>query len=348
MSRRTGGGKRAGRGAVVPGLLRQGGMRTTTRAVLGAGAAGALALAAYAVLVEPRWIQVTRTRVHVRRLPAELEGVRIGLLTDLHAGEGTPLSVIRRACRLLMRERPDLIAVTGDLAADDAPGFDHVLGELSCLDAPLGVYTVPGNHDHTVGIEKWRRDVGGSRSVRDLTNRSVTRLVGEARLCIAGVDDLSRGTPTLRSLPPPKERDVTILLAHDPDQAERARRGLDAVDLVLSGHTHGGQVRLPFLGAMINPSRHEELYEEGLRRRPWTQVYVSRGVGTVHLPVRFLCRPEVAVLELTRAPRPALAWGAGGRVRARRRAGGETVSTAAGSGVGSTAGRRRDDADSGG
>jgi predicted MPP superfamily phosphohydrolase len=79
------------------------------------------------------------------------------------------------------------------------------------------------------------------------------------------------------------------------------------VDLILSGHTHGGQVRLPWIGALLNPAVHDEIYEQGLRRRPWTQVYTSRGVGTVHLQVRFLCRPEVAVLELTGAARPSKA-----------------------------------------
>jgi hypothetical protein len=269
----------------------------------GAAAAGA-ALGAYAFLVEPRWLQVTRTKIHARGLHPSLEGFRIALLTDLHAGEGTPLSVIRRACRLAVAERPHLVALTGDFAADDAPGFRRVLSALECLDAPYGVYAVPGNHDHTVGIEKWHRDVAEHPVVRDLTNRAVMHQVDGARLCVAGVDDYSEGNPDLGVLPPPDERDFTLLLAHDPDQAERARRGYDAVDLIVSGHTHGGQVRLPFVGALRNPAEREDLYEEGLRRRPWTQVYTSRGVGTVHIPVRFLCRPEVAILTLTGETRP--------------------------------------------
>lgn len=276
----------------------------TTARWMGAAAAAAGALGAYAFLVEPLWLQVTRTRIHVRGLHPDLEGFRIALLTDLHAGEGTPLWLIRRAARLAMREAPHLVAVTGDLAADDAPSFEPVLRALSGLRAPFGVWTVPGNHDYTVGIDRWRREVAAQGNLRDLTNGAALRRVGGATLCIAGVDDFSRGHPRLDALPPPEERDFTLLLAHDPDQAERARRDCDAVGLVVSGHTHGGQVRLPFVGALRNPAEYEELYEEGLRRRPWTQVYTSRGVGTVHIPVRFLCRPEVAVLELTGAPRP--------------------------------------------
>lgn len=276
----------------------------TTKRVLGGAVAAAGALGAYAFLVEPRWLQVTRTRIHVRNLHPALEGFTLALLTDLHVGDGTPLSLIRRACRLAMAEKPDLIAVTGDLVADDATGFDEVLDALRCLAAPHGVYAVPGNHDHIVGIGRWHRDVGRQRAVMDLTNRAVVLDVGGARLCVAGVDDLSSGDPDLGVLPPPEDRDFTLLLAHDPDQAERVRRVCDAVDLIVSGHTHGGQVRLPWIGALRNPAKHDDLYEEGLRRRPWTQVYTSRGVGTVHIPVRFLCRPEVAMLTLTGAPRP--------------------------------------------
>lgn len=280
--------------------------KTTSTAVrwVGAAAAAAGAVGAYAFLVEPLWLEVTRTRIHVRGLHPDLEGFRIALLTDLHAGEGTPLWLIRRAARLAMRQSPHLIAVTGDLAADDAPSFAPVLGALAGLRAPHGVWTVPGNHDYTVGIDRWRREVAQQPNLRDLTNGAEVLRVGHARFCVAGVDDYSQGQPRLDALPPPESRDFTLLLAHDPDQAEKARRGYDAVDLIVSGHTHGGQVRMPFIGALKNPAEFEELYEEGLRRRPWTQVYTSRGVGTVHIPVRFLCRPEVAILELTGTPRP--------------------------------------------
>ncbi|MBA4160352.1 MAG: metallophosphoesterase, partial [Gemmatimonadetes bacterium] len=195
-----------------------------------------------------------------------------------------------------------------------AESFADVLEAIGCLRAPLGVYAVPGNHDHVVGIRTWHREVAAHPTITDLTNMALLRDVRGARLCIAGVDDLSKGTPQLDALPPPEMRETTILLAHDPAQAERARRAYDQVDLVLSGHTHGGQVRLPWLGAIRSPAARDKLYDEGLRRRPWTQVYTSRGVGTVHLPVRFFCRPEIAILTLTGAPRP-LSRRGGGRVR---------------------------------
>src|SRR5205823_13777513 len=157
------------------------------------------------------------------------------------------------------------------------------LAALSEIAAPLGVYAVPGNHDHVIGIETWRAEIGAHPRIVDITNRAIVRTVRGARLCIAGVDDLYYGTPRLR-LPPPEERDVTIVLAHSPDQAEHSRRLYDDIDLMLSGHTHGGQVRLPLFGALLSSAQNPELYEEGLRRRPWTQVYTSRGIGTVGLP----------------------------------------------------------------
>ncbi len=269
-------------------------------AALGA-AVGALAV--YATVIEPRWLEVRRTRINARRLPYPYEGLRIALLTDLHAGATTSPALIQRAARLAMRERPDLIALTGDFTTDSAVDFVAVFAALSSLAAPLGVYAVPGNHDHVVGIDKWRRAFAQQRNLIDLTNAYVVQERLGARLCIAGVDDLREGTPVLR-LPPRADRDFTIVLAHSPDQAERSRRLEDGVDLILSGHTHGGQVRLPWFGAPFSSSSYPDLYDAGSRRRPWTQVYTARGIGTSGVPVRFGVRPEVAILELSSAPRP--------------------------------------------
>lgn len=275
---------------------------------VGGVAAGTLL---YARLVEPRLVYRTRTRLHFRELHPALEGLRIALLTDLHASPSTPRTLLRRAVRKTLEAQPDIIAVTGDLAETEA-ALEWALDELSALRAPLGVFVVPGNHDYRdVGIERWHDAVARRPNLVDLTNRCRSVTVSRtpapdamARLCIAGVDDLAHGRPRLDFLPPLERRDFTLLLAHHPDQAERARRALDSVDLVVSGHTHAGQVRLPFVGAVVNSAEHPELYEAGVRRRPWTQVYTSRGIGTTHLPVRFLAPPEIALLELTASPRP--------------------------------------------
>lgn len=270
-------------------------------------AAAAAAGAAYAFYVEPRWLQVTHTQLHFPGLQRALDGLRIALLSDLHASASTPPGLIARAVERTLAAAPDLIAITGDVAEDEA-SLHGALRELSRLHAPLGTWIVPGNHDYRdVGIDIWRRAVAAVESLRNVTNRArvlqVNRRGDSALLCIAGVDDYEEGAPRLETLQNTEERDFTILLAHNPDQAENARRAVDAVDLVLSGHTHGGQVRLPFVGAIVNSAENEELYEAGLRRRPWTQVYTSRGIGTTRLRVRLLARPEVAILTLTGAGR---------------------------------------------
>jgi predicted MPP superfamily phosphohydrolase len=240
----------------------------------------------------------------VAGLPPALEDLRIALLTDLHAGSDTPLGRVRRACRLAMRARPDLVALTGDLVSKGSgDALDPVVALLDEeLAAPLGVYAVPGNHDHAAGIERWYRAVGRHLKIEALTNRAIVLDRGGATLRVAGVDSLREGDAepavALRAAPP---ADATVLLSHNPDLVEEACRALGPVDLVLSGHTHGGQVRLPFVGPVWNSSRHPNLFVSGLVRRPGGTVYVSRGVGTVHQPVRFLCRPEVPILELARA-----------------------------------------------
>jgi uncharacterized protein len=282
-------------------------MKKLALATGGAAAAGLL----YAHLVEPRLLQRTRPLLHFRGLPLPLEGLRIALITDIHASASLPRGLLARVVRRTMEEAPDLIAIAGDLAEDEA-SLERTLDELATLRAPLGVYVVPGNHDYRdVGIERWHDAVARRPSLADLTNQALTVRVSRgsapddvARLCIAGVDDLSHGRPRLDFLPPLARRDFTILLAHHPDQAERARRAMDDVDLVVSGHTHAGQVRLPFFGAVVSSAEHPDLYEAGVRRRPWTQVYTSRGIGTTHLPVRFLAPPEIAILTLTGEPRP--------------------------------------------
>lgn len=298
----------------MPGQSRMEARKTSITAAVAAGAT----LAAYAALLEPRWLQLRRVGIHIRTMPDSLEGLRIGLLSDLHVTGGRSVAVTRRAAAMLMAERPELIALTGDFAEDEE-GLTAALEALAGLSAPLGIFAVPGNHDHVAGIRAWHRLVERAPDIRDLTNRYEAIEHRGARLCIGGVDDLYEGEPRLL-LPPPEERELTILLAHSPDQAEHCRRGYDAVDLVVSGHTHAGQVRLPFLPAPVNSARRRDLYEEGLRRRPWTQVYTSRGVGTSGLPFRFFARPEVTVLTLTGAPRPARARRGRREASVRRRA----------------------------
>jgi uncharacterized protein len=271
-------------------------------ALSGLAAAGTMA-AAYARFVEPRWLARTHTRVPVSDLPAALDGLRIALLSDLHVASEADLRLVRRACRLAMDAQPHLVALTGDFVSNDSGDcLDAVIAVLDeGLSAPLGVYAVPGNHDHVAGIARYYGALGHHPHIHDLTNGAVRREREGAAVRVAGTADLREGDArpeeALGDVPP---ADLTLLLSHNPDLAEEDRAALGPVHLVLSGHTHGGQVRFPLVGAVVNSSQYPDLYEAGLVRRPWAWVYVSRGVGTVGRRLRFLCRPEVAVLEVVR------------------------------------------------
>lgn len=278
--------------------------------------AGALA-PAYSLMVEPGWLEVTRPTVRPAGLPAYLDGVTVAQLSDLHVTSQTDADLVRRAVDLVMGLRPDLIALTGDYVSRSADYVAMCAEALSPLEARLGIYAVLGNHDVWTDA---RRVTAGLEAVGIIVLRSETVPldVGDGRLWLVGIDDMGRTNrpgarcdafeglwqralvragEMLDALPPDEPR---LLLVHNPDVHEvlQARR----VDLALSGHTHGGQVRLPLLGAPILPSCYGDKYAQGLVQGPRWPVYVNRGIGTVPPPVRLNCRPEVTFLTLHSAP----------------------------------------------
>jgi predicted MPP superfamily phosphohydrolase len=265
------------------------------------GALGALAVPAAGAVYgrfEAGWIEVTRRTIAVPRLPRPFVGKSIALLTDPHHGPFNSLSFLRSIVERANALKPDLIALAGDYIQGPrreyvAPGI-QALGELR---APLGVYAVPGNHDHlysSIGaVRRALRDSG----ITDLTNTGCWVERDGCRLRIAGVDDLWHGQPNLRAaLGDAAGDNACVLLCHNPDYAETLtdRR----VGLMLSGHMHGGQIVVPGLGYHSIPSRYGLKYLQGLVQAPCTQVFVSRGLGTVGLPLRIRCRPEINLLTL--------------------------------------------------
>jgi hypothetical protein len=250
----------------------------------------------YGFTVEPTWVEVTRTQVPLARWPAGAPSVRLVHVSDLHV-EGYDRNE-RDLPALVAAEKPDLIVFTGDALNVEAglPRLVACFGALSRI-APL--YAVKGNWDvrqmaHVPALENTRARILEGEAV-DLELRGV-------RLTLAGVgygedEALARLLARL-----PKDR-PTILLHHTPDPIlEVADAGLD---LQLSGHTHGGQVRLPLYGSLLTFSRHGKRFDGGLYRVRDTFLYVNRGLGMeggLAPRVRFLCRPELTVLDLV-APR---------------------------------------------
>ncbi|WP_439625123.1 metallophosphoesterase [Gemmata sp.] len=246
---------------------------------------------------EAAHVRVTRHPVAVPNLPPAFEGKTVAVLADLHHGPFVGIDFIREAVALTNSLNPDLIALVGDYAHTGGRTdieLPPCLDALSALSAPLGVFAVPGNHDMQRGGAVYR-DVISATPLRDLTNRHAEVTLDGQRLWLAGVDDLWWGKPSLTAaLAGVPTGAAVVLLSHNPDFAEQAPD--PRVGLILSGHTHGGQV---YLGkAPWVPSRFGEKYRQGLVQGPASQVFVSRGLGEAGVPLRMNVPPEVCLLTL--------------------------------------------------
>ncbi len=273
------------------------GWRLAVRVTLALG----VVLALWAFAFEPASLRVRETTLTLEKWPTHLDGLRVAVLADLHTG--SPWNG-RRNLERVVREtnaaRPDLVLIAGDLVIQGVVGGRFVSPEasseiLSGLDAPLGTFAVLGNHD-------WWLD--GPRVIRALEASGVTVLEDSAAalpvqrdtLWLVGVSDFWEAPHDIRralAAVPPAAR--PLVFTHNPDVfVEMPNR----VALTIAGHTHGGQVALPLVGRPIVPSEHGERYAIGHVREGGRDLFVSPGVGTSILPVRFRVPPEVRVLTL--------------------------------------------------
>lgn len=265
--------------------------RRLTRLGGGAIAAALVSLACFAegTWVEPYWPEVTHTEIQTPRLPAGAV-VRIVQLSDVHAEVQPRLE--ERLPGLVAAERPDLIVFTGDAAnlREGWPTFRRLMGELARV-APT--YAVKGNWDMQAPSASL---FGGSGAV-ELRGKPVAIAVRGARFTLGGTP-FSFGSGARRAMQALPDDGLRVFLYHTPDEIQAAR---DHVDVYLAGHTHGGQVRLPGFGAVVTMSQFGKRFEAGRYQLGPTTLYVNRGIGMEgHFPfkVRFLCRPEVAVIDL--------------------------------------------------
>jgi uncharacterized protein len=265
----------------------------TRRDLLKGFAAAGIGVAAGAVahgyLYERFRIGLTRETLEMSGLPPALSGLRIGLLTDFHRSDTVTHEIIDQAVQMLMREAPDLIVLGGDYVTWGDRRFVTPAAEaLAPLSAPHGVFAILGNHDNDHDMPP-ALAAKGFAVLRDARTRLTIR--GET-LDLAGIRYWTRKPSeiayVLRGASP-----NLILLAHTPMRLLEA--AAFSVPLVLSGHTHGGQIVLPGIGAV---AAREFPVIAGRDRRDNTTIFVSRGVGTVYVPVRLNCPPEVAVLTL--------------------------------------------------
>jgi predicted MPP superfamily phosphohydrolase len=246
-------------------------------------------------------IEVVRVALPVRRLPKRLEGIVACQISDFHVDRDEDLNRLQQAVKTINRQHPDLVFLTGDyFSGPDTMrrfigGFSRTLADLN---PSVGVFAIAGNHDHWSSfgmIAEALRKAGA----RVLANENHPLEIRGERLCVVGIDDLwSRRAEPSRAFRGLGDKDCTIVLAHNPDTALYTRHLEPGV--MLSGHTHGGVVRIPFYGSPIKSIlRIGKRFYAGLNRYGEFYIYTNRGLGTFWLRIRINCRPEISRFKLT-------------------------------------------------
>ncbi|TCT18058.1 hypothetical protein EDD68_12410 [Melghiribacillus thermohalophilus] len=256
----------------------------------------------YAKHIEPFLLTVKTDQIFSEKIPAPFEGFKILQFSDTHLGFHYQLNEFQKLVNQINDQRPDLVVFTGDLI--DAPNqydkqnLQRCAALLNQIKAPFGKYWIYGNHDHGgYGTEIVRQvmELGGFRL---LQNETVMVEKDQEHIVLAGLDDVMLGRPDLDQTFDNITDDLfSILLCHEPDFADRSQ--YYPVDVQLSGHSHGGQIQLPFFGYIVTPP-YGEKYVEGkyqIGEKP-LQLFVTRGIGTTRLPYRFLCKPEIHLYTL--------------------------------------------------
>ena len=272
---------------------------------LGSAAVAAAGAAIYGRFGEPHWLEISRRRIRIHRGDGAAAPVRIVHLSDFHASRVVPYAFIAESVTAGIAEQPDLIALTGDFFTKRAHDLDRYVGILRRLSAAAPAFACLGNHDGG----PWTRVAGGNATIdeallllraagiRCLQNDAAELSLRGRALQMIGVGDLWSGLchPAEAFARAPSRGTATrILLNHNPD-AKEALRPFDW-DVMLCGHTHGGQIRIPFLGTPFAPVA-DKRYVEGLHRWSERWLNITRGVGNLH-GVRLNCRPEICVIEL--------------------------------------------------
>ncbi len=258
--------------------------------------AGSLSQVARYALNEANTLAIEQIEIRLKRLPKNLEGFRLVHLSDIHHSPFTDIEHISRAVKVANSLKPDMFVLTGDYVSHESAYIAPMAEVLGKLESEFGTFACLGNHDHWTDAEMVTNKLREAH-INVLINEGVRFRAKDASFWLAGVDDYMVGKTDLRAaLRGSFPDEMKMLLAHNPIIVRRAARV--GVDLMLSGHTHGGQIKLRDDEKRILPRRK---LKNGLYRRKDTQIYITRGIGTVVLPVRYGCPPEISLLELRNA-----------------------------------------------
>lgn len=242
--------------------------------------------------------EITKHRIGLERLPSAFRGFKIVQLTDIHHGVFLASDILQHVVDTANELEPDLIALTGDYITYSSAYIEPVAEILGQLRSKHGIVGVLGNHDFRVDADRVARTLSRV-GVEMLRNRHTRIQHRDQFLYFAGIDDWYYNPDLPRALRGIPKKAPTILLSHNPSIVESASHA--GVPLVLSGHTHGGQFNLPFLGSIYGRTPEQLRFKVGWARMGPTQIYVSRGIGTIVLPLRVRCSPEIPVLTLDSA-----------------------------------------------
>lgn len=274
-------------------FLKKGILSLLTLASIGAGGKY------YIHNIEPNWLEINHVPIRHDLIPNGFQGLTILQFSDTHLGFQFQLKDLQKLVDTINSHNADIVIFTGDLIDDPThyPHSEEIIAILSQIKAPIGKYSIYGNHDHGgYGSELYKSIMDQSNfTMLQNANDFITLHSGE-KMAIAGIDDAMLGEPNIKAAVAAIPDDMfTILLSHAPDLAKEAQDY--PIQFQISGHSHGGQVQIPFFGALVTPPYAEE-YIEGLYELESLELYVNRGIGTTRLPYRFLSRPELTIYTL--------------------------------------------------
>ena len=263
-------------------------------------------LAAWAFWLEPNSLELREYRLEIPNWPRSLAGLRIAAVADIHAGSPfNGLDKLEKIVALTNQSKPDLIVLLGDYVIDGVTGGEFVPPNklapvLAKLQAPLGVWAVLGNHDWWLDAERVQSTLE-HHGIRVLEDSSAPIHHGSGEFWLTGIRDFWEGRPNIqRALQEAPEDSPTVAITHNPDIFPRVP---PRVNLLIAGHTHGGQVSIPFFGPVIVPSSYGQRYAAGHIVEDGRHLFVSTGLGTSIFPVRFLVPPEISLLVLEPDPK---------------------------------------------
>lgn len=256
----------------------------------------------YTSKIEPKLLWTKKVEIKSEHVSQDLKGLKIVQFSDTQIGSFYTVEDLKRAVAHINNEEADILVFTGDLIDE----FKHYTGSeeeiievLVQLKAKVGKYAIYGNHDRGGGAENIYEDVMTQSGFKVLVNEILPLKIGETTLNIIGIDDVLLGVPIITNTLKKIEKNAfNLLLIHEPDAAEISKKF--PVDLQLSGHSHGGQIRFPFIGTLITPPG-AETYTHGLytfQNNKRMHLYVNTGLGNTKLPFRFMNIPEITVLTL--------------------------------------------------